>query len=137
MYDKEKLGKIFSDIDRYLNDLKSFGITDQEDLGDKKTFYAVSMTVFSAINRAIDLGEEVIAANNLGTPGTFKDIFFMLMKGGFISRKMKEQLSDLSSYRNLFSHEYFTFTVEDVFKAFCEISVIEDFANQMRKRIKA
>ncbi len=59
------------------------------------------------------------------------------MKGGFISRKMKEQLSDLSSYRNLFSHEYFTFTVEDVFKAFCEISVIEDFANQMRKRIKA
>ncbi len=25
MYDKEKLGKIFSDIDRYLNDLKSFG----------------------------------------------------------------------------------------------------------------
>lgn len=43
MYDLERLGKIISDIEKYLRDLKELDINKIEDLRDKKNLYSVSM----------------------------------------------------------------------------------------------
>lgn len=137
MYDRERLGKILSDIERYFTDLEALNIKSIHDLEDKKNFYSASMLLFSIINRAIDLGEEAVSANNLGTPSTYKDIFFLLLRGRIINRRMKDELSELSSYRNLFSHEYYNFTEKDVFSALGKIAIVRDFIKRVKARMTA
>jgi len=80
MYDVERIGKIISDIERYFRDLELEGLNIKkvEDLEDRKDFYAISMVLFSILNRAIDLGDEIVMANNLGMPSTYKEIFRLL-----------------------------------------------------------
>lgn len=136
MYDRERVGKIVSDIERYFSDLQSIGIKDRKCLEDKRNFYAVSMLLFSIINRAIDLGEEAVTARNIGTPSTYKDIFFLLKKGGMINEKMKDELSALSSYRNVFSHEYYRYTEKDVFDALARVGVVKDFVKRIKSGMK-
>ncbi|MBS3056190.1 MAG: DUF86 domain-containing protein [Candidatus Aenigmarchaeota archaeon] len=135
MYDKERIGKIFSDIERYFSDLENMKIKTMKDLDDKKNFYSASMIMFSIINRTIDLGEEVIAMNKLGTPSTYKDIFFLLLKGKVINNQMKDRLSDLISYRNIFSHEYYRLMQEDVFNALERIAVVRGFVRQIKQKL--
>ncbi len=135
-YDTERLGKIFSDIERYGNDLSSMGIKSVKSLEDKKTFYSTSMLLFSIINRTIDLGEEVIAANNLGIPDTYKDIFFLLFRGKVINKAMMQKLSGLSHYRNLFSHNYQDFGETEVYDAFREIGVVNEFVKRVKAKIR-
>ncbi len=135
MYDVERLGKMFSDIERYFSDLEAFRIKTPKDLEDKRNFYSVSMVIFSVINRTINVGEEVLSANNLGTPSTFKDIFFLLRKAGVINERMKNDLSELSSYRNLFSHEYQNLTEKDVYAALMKIGAVREFVKRIKARI--
>jgi uncharacterized protein YutE (UPF0331/DUF86 family) len=136
MYDKERIGKIFSDIQRYFADMESLNVRTVKDLENKKNFYSVSMVIFSIINRTINLGEEVIAANNLGTPSTYKDIFYLLAKGKIINGRMKDELSALASYRNLFSHEYQNFTEKDILAALTKIDTVRDFVKRVKARME-
>ena len=45
LYDEERIGTIFSDIQRYLKDLEDLGIHSAQDLHDKRNFYASSEAV--------------------------------------------------------------------------------------------
>jgi uncharacterized protein YutE (UPF0331/DUF86 family) len=136
MYDVERLGKILSDIERYFSDLETLNVRTEKDLEDRRNFYSVSMVIFSIINRTINLGEEVVTANNLGTPSTYKDIFFLLRRAGIINEQMKTDLSELSSYRNLFSHEYQNLTEKDVYAALMKIGAVRDFVKRIKARMK-
>ena len=127
MYDRERIGKIMSDIERYFRDLEGLNIKRVEDLEDKKNFYAISMLLFSILNRTIDLGNEIIMANNLGMPSSYKEIFRLLIKNKFINRNIGEELSNLVFYRNLLSHEYYDLTEEDGFEVFRRINIVKKF----------
>ncbi|RZN42852.1 MAG: hypothetical protein EF813_01060 [Methanosarcinales archaeon] len=72
MFDLEQLTKIMSDIYRYLDDLEKIEPKDLSDLDDIRNFYAVSMILFTLINRTIDLGDEIVTSRNLGVPGTYR-----------------------------------------------------------------
>jgi len=116
--------------------MEAINVKTMKDLENKKNFYSVSMIIFSIINRTIDLGEEAVAANNLGTPSTYRDIFHLLKRGGIINDRMKEELSGLASYRNLFSHEYQSLTEKDVYAALLKISAVRDFVKRVKTRVK-
>src|SRR5512136_1650116 len=60
-YDREQVTKIISDIERYTKDLQELGISGREELEDRRTLYALSMLLFTIINRALDLADEVAA----------------------------------------------------------------------------
>jgi len=136
MYDVERIGKIISDIERYFRDLEGLNIKKVEDLEDRKDFYAISMVLFSILNRAIDLGDEIVMANNLGMPSTYKEIFRLLTKNKFIGKDMGEELSNLVFYRNLLSHEYYDLTEEDVFEVFKKISIVKKFVERIKEVLK-
>lgn len=138
MYDIERIGKIISDIERYFRDLELEGlnIKNVEDLEDRKDFYAISMVLFSILNRAIDLGDEIVMANNLGMPSTYKEIFRLLTRNKFIGKDMGEELSNLVFYRNLLSHEYYDLTEEDVFEVFKKISIVKKFVERIKEVLK-
>lgn len=132
---KERLVSIFRDIERFFTDLEGIGVVDRDDLKDKKQFYATSMLLFSIINRAIDLGEEIIADKKFGLPATYNEIFYLLEKNKIISQRLCSQLSSLIYFRNLAAHEYHTFTEKDVFTAFQEINAVKKFVDIIKRII--
>ena len=136
MYDTERIGKIISDIEKYFRDLKELDIKRVEYLEDKKNFYSLSMVLFSILNRAIDLGEEMVVANDLGMPSTYREIFRLLSKNKFIEKGLEKRLSNLVFYRNLLSHEYYDLTEKDVFDVFKRIKVVRQFVNIVKDAVK-
>jgi uncharacterized protein YutE (UPF0331/DUF86 family) len=136
MYDVERIGKIISDIERYFRDLEGLNIKKVEDLEERKDFYAISMLLFSILSRTIDLGNEIVMANNLGMPSSYKDIFRLLAKNGFIEQELEKRLSNLVFYRNLLSHEYYELTEEDVFDIFKRINIVKQFLEKSKDTVK-
>ncbi|NQV91688.1 DUF86 domain-containing protein [Candidatus Woesearchaeota archaeon] len=135
-YDKLRIGKIVADIERFFLDLDKMGVHNENNLRDEKTFYAVSMLLFSLLNRFIDLAGEIVTAERLGTPGTYKDIFRLLVKHKIISPLIGKHCSNLVYARNLLAHEYQDFTEKDVFQIYKKIKIIQSFADEVKKRVK-
>ncbi len=81
-YDREQVTKILADIERYMKDLQELGISHRDDLDDRRNLYALSMLLFSIINRALDLADEVILTNRLGMPSSYREISVSSGGGG-------------------------------------------------------
>src|SRR3989338_10575081 len=105
MYDLERIGKIISDINKYLCELKNYNLR-KEDLSDSKNYRASSMLIFAILNRLIDLGSEIISAENLGAPNTYQDIMPILAKTNIINKQQSEKVNNLIKKRNTFAHFY-------------------------------
>jgi uncharacterized protein YutE (UPF0331/DUF86 family) len=106
-----------------------------DDVQDKRTFYAASMILFSLLNRVLDLGSEIAIANNLGIPGTYREIFLVLERNGFIDPALARSMVNLVTYRNLLSHEYHGITMEKLFTLTTRTGTIEEFVRVMQKKI--
>lgn len=132
MYDTERIARIISDIGKYLRDLEELDIKEARDLADKRNFYAISMVLFSILNRTIDLGEELVMANNLGMPSTYKEIFKLLVKNKLIDANLGEGLSNLVFYRNLLPHEYYELTEKDVLDVSSRINIVNKFVERAK-----
>jgi uncharacterized protein YutE (UPF0331/DUF86 family) len=136
MYDVERMARMINDIERYLRDLKELDIQSVEDLNDKKNLYAVSMVMFSITNRTIDLADEVVTANSLGLPSTYREIFSLLAKNGYINAALMDKMSRIVFYRNLLAHEYYEITAKDLFELQKNMSVIRQFVDIVKKLLK-
>ena len=55
MYDLQRVGKVISDIEKYIKELQNYNLT-LDSLYDSKNYHASSMLVFAIINRLIELG---------------------------------------------------------------------------------
>lgn len=134
-YDIERMGLIFSNIARYLQDLEDLPVRQASDLDDKRNFYAASMILFSLINRILDLGSEMVIANNLGVPSTYREIFILLRKAGMIDEDLAGEMGRLVTYRNLLSHEYQGITGEQVFALMGKVNLMKKFVLLLQTRI--
>jgi len=131
MYDLERITRAIADIERYFKDMESLNIKDA-DMSNEK-FYSLSMLLFAILNRAIDIGNEVIKANGLGMPISYKEIFMILGKNKLISRELEVNLVQLSGLRNVLSHEYYDVSKEKVFEAYKKIGAIKEFSKVVKK----
>ena len=136
LYDEERIGTVFSDIQRYLKDFEDLGIHSVQDLQDKRNFYASSMVLFSLLNRVFDLGSEMAIAHNLGIPDTYREIFVLLQKNGFIENELAHEMIGLVMYRNLLSHEYHGISEETLFNLTKKIASIRQFVGSIKDMIK-
>ena len=135
-YDREQVSKIISDIERYTKDLEELGIRAREDLEDRRTLYALSMLLFTIINRALDLADEVILTNRLGMPQSYKEIFDILRRRGFIDRKLADEMARIVFYRNMIAHQYDDLTDDDLWSLFCRLGTILSFVDRMKDIIR-
>ena len=135
-YDREAVSKIISDIERYTKDLQELDITAREDLEDRRTLYALSMLLFTIINRALDLADEVIITNRLGMPQSYKEIFDILRRRRFIDRDLAEEMSALVFYRNMIAHQYDDLTDDDLYSLFQRLDTILKFVDRMKEIIR-
>jgi uncharacterized protein YutE (UPF0331/DUF86 family) len=135
-YDREQVSKIVSDIERYTTDLRELGITSREDLEDRRTLYALSMLLFTIINRSLDLADEVIITNRLGMPQSYKEIFDILRRRRFIDRELAEEMAALVFYRNMIAHQYDDLTDDDLWSLFQRLDTTLLFVERMKEIIR-
>ena len=113
--DKERLAIIIKNIETNLNEIER-RFSKEDSFDDKIIFDAGCMSLFQAINRSIDLAEEVIMQKRLEVPAGYGDSFIVLEKNKFIGKDLSEGMQKLVKYRNLLSHEYYNITPKDVKK---------------------
>jgi uncharacterized protein YutE (UPF0331/DUF86 family) len=135
-YDREQVSKIVSDIERYTKDLEELGIKGREDLEDRRTLYALSMLLFTIINRALDLADEIIITNRLGMPQSYKEIFDILRRRGFIDRKLADEMARIVFYRNMIAHQYDDLTDDDLWSLSERLGTILSFVDRMKEIIR-
>jgi uncharacterized protein YutE (UPF0331/DUF86 family) len=135
-FDKTKIGKILSDIERYERDLNKLKIKTPSELRKMEKFYTSSMLIFSLVNSAIDLGNEIISAEKLELPTSYREIFEILEKNKIIDKKTKDALIELVRIRNIIAHRYFLITPTNLFESFRKIWSIRKFANKVKELVK-
>jgi len=135
-YDREQVSKIISDIERYTKDLQELGISAREDLEDRRTLYALSMLLFTIINRALDLADEVIITNRLGMPQSYREVFDILRRRRFIDRKLADEMAALVFYRNMIAHQYDDLTDDDLYSLYERLGTILSFVDRMKEIIR-
>jgi uncharacterized protein YutE (UPF0331/DUF86 family) len=135
-YNIERFGAIFSDIQRYLQDLEDLSLRQEDDLNDKRNFYAASMILFSLLNRILDLGSEMVISHNLGIPSTNREIFVLLQKNGLIGPDLGKEMMGLVTFRNLLSHEYHGIDQKKLFALTKKIGIMREFIAEMKKTIR-
>lgn len=134
---KQRVARIIIDIERFFSDLENMEVKDAKTLKERSIFYAVSMVMFSIINRAIDLGEEIVSSRKLGFPENYREIFHLLNNAGIINEKLNNDLSGLVHFRNLAAHKYQNFNENDVYKSYHEIDCVKDFINVAKGMLKS
>lgn len=135
MYDIQRIGKIIAEINKYMKELGNYKIT-RNSLKDSKNYYASSMLIFAILNRLIDLGSEIISAEELGAPNTYKDIINILAKGNIINKEIADKMNRLVSKRNLFAHFYGEITEKDIFDTIQDLKEVDFFLKTIKKRVK-
>ena len=136
MYDIQRVGKILADIDKYISEIESYNIQSSSDLLDSKTYNASSMIIFAILNRLIDLGGEIISAENLGAPNSYQDIMNILAKSNIINKPQAEKINFLIKKRNILAHYYGELSEKDLFNMLKELKEIPSFVKTIKKRIK-
>jgi len=134
MYDIERITRTVADIEKYLRELDECNINSKEDLLDTKTYHAASMIIFTILNKVIDLGNEVIATEQLGAPNRYQDIMHILAKAGVMNLQESDQISELIKKRNLIAHFYDDLTEQELLNMIKNISIIQTFIERIKKR---
>lgn len=122
-------------IEKYIKELESYKIT-KENLKDSKNYHASSMLIFAILNRLIDLGSEIITAEELGAPNTYQDIMTILIKGNILNKEQGEKINKLLSKRNAFAHFYGEITEKEVYDTILDLKEVEAFLKTIKKRVK-
>lgn len=134
---KERVIKALNDIELYLQELVGYKIASINDLRDVKNYRAVSMTLFSLLNRVIDLGQEAIIEKKAGMPSSYKDIFKILYEKKIIDKNELKEFEKLISLRNMLSHEYFRIDEGNIFQAIKKTALIRSFVKKIKEVFKS
>lgn len=131
MYDLERVTKILADLERYYVDLEAMPVTSS--LMSKERFYSLSMLLFAILNRIIDLGQEVVRGQKLGSPSSYKEVFQILAKEKVVSITLSKELQYLAARRNVLAHSYFDVTEQSIYDIYTKIRVGIKFMAEVRK----
>jgi uncharacterized protein YutE (UPF0331/DUF86 family) len=137
LIDKEQISVMVRDVERYLSDLKEIGVSDKKDLEEKEKYYAVSMIVFAVMNRAMDIGNEVISGSgNMPMPDSYKETFEVLAHNKIISPGLAAEMMRLMKYRNAIAHEYYQITADELYGLKKDIYKAEKFISEIKKYLE-
>ena len=126
MVDKEKIEKLFSELDEYLlslNELKTLPLSDY--VKEKRNIYSGRYLLQISIETCINIGNHLISTEKLGLPKEYADTFRILAKSEIISNELVDKLILMTRFRNRIVHLYWD--IDDEFiKKIIETN-LEDF----------
>jgi len=126
MVDKEKIEKLFSELDEYLlalNELKTLSLS--EYVKEKRNIYSGRYLLQISIETCINISNHLISTWKLGLPKEYADTFRILAKSEIISNELVEKLILMTRFRNRIVHLYWD--IDDEFVKKIIETNLEDF----------
>ena len=94
------------------------------------------MIVFSIINGAIDLAEEIIRSEKIGFPKTYSEMFELLKKKQVVTAHDLKKFKKLILLRNNIAHNYTKIEEKNLKSALVEVKVVKEFIKQVKLRVR-
>lgn len=88
----------------FLDDIRNY--TELEYVKDPFIYGSSERFLHLAIECAIDIGNHIISDMRYRKPETNKDVFEILYENEVIPLKLKENLGNMASFRNILVHDY-------------------------------
>ncbi len=138
MYNLERIASAIKDIESSFKKLESFKkgrniiIEDEDPL----SFHASTAMCLAIINRAIDLGSDILVKESVPIPTRHKEIFSSLSKEGIISKELGAELEELAEHRNYLAHEYFGLDDKRMSRILRKVNFIKDFIERIKQVVK-
>lgn len=83
--------------------------------GEETVQAAVQYMFVLAIQCCLDMGEHVIAAQGLRSPGDNRDVFRVLGEAKILSKSLSEAMMAAAGFRNLLVHDYMRIDLSKVY----------------------
>lgn len=96
----------------------------------------VEHTLQIAIQAVLDTASHIVSDERLGEPRTYRELFDLLERAGWMAPALAEPLRDMAGFRNILVHGYDTVDpaiVQDVVEH--HLDELLQFADTVRKRI--
>ncbi|TDO95171.1 uncharacterized protein YutE (UPF0331/DUF86 family) [Halanaerobium saccharolyticum] len=107
MVDRDVVLNRIKHLEDNINYLKKIENFDQKTFSsDQDVYYRFERALHLAVEAVLDLGNRLIADQNLGTPDSNRDIFRVLFKNKVINEDLKESLVKMAGFRNILVHDY-------------------------------
>lgn len=133
MVNPQKLENLLRTLNEYVTHLRNLGQLGREEvLSDPYKRGAARYYLQVAIECCIDIGNHVIASEELSLPATYRETFQILRTARIIPAEMASSLQQMASMRNRLVHMYADIDDEIVFDA---ILTAPDDCNSFAKQI--
>ena len=106
MNTKEKVARKIKDMMVYLDFLKEHCVDEEELSNNYLLKSAIERNLQLAIESALDIGEVIIASEDLQKPENYRSIILNLGSEGIIPYDFAERFSEAAKLRNILVHMY-------------------------------
>lgn len=107
MVDKEVVLNRIKHLEDNINYLEKIKKYDQKTFSSTQDiYYRFERALHLAVEAVLDLGNHLIADQNLETPDSNRDIFRILFENQIIDSELKESLIKMAGFRNILVHDY-------------------------------
>ena len=128
MVDREVVLKRLDHLEKKLNYLQDVEQFNKEEFSNNQDIYfRYERALHLAIEAVIDLGNHLIADQNLRTPESNRDIFKVLYENELINKQLYTNLEKMAGFRNILVHDYLTLDRE------LEYEIIQNSIADLRK----
>jgi len=135
MTDPDLIAKKLALIETCVRELRTIARPDTlaEDIREQRF---VEHTLQIAIQAALDAASHIVADERLGEPSTYRELFELLEKAGYVSRELSTELEKMAGFRNILVHGYDSVDlaiVKDIVET--RLGDLEQFAKLVRDRL--
>ncbi len=135
MTDPELIAKKLALIETCVRELRTMARPDTlaEDIREQRF---VEHTLQLAIQAALDAASHIVADERLGEPSTYRELFELLEKAGYVPRELATELEKMAGFRNILVHGYDSVDltiVKDIVEN--RLDDLERFAELVRERL--
>lgn len=116
----------------FLDNIKKY--TEVEYVKDPFIYGSSERFLHLAIECAIDIGNHIVSDMRYRKPETNRDVFEILYENEIITLELKENLSDMASFRNILVHDYVKIDRGVVYKIITED--IKDLKLYMKETVR-
>lgn len=124
--------KLLECIIRFEKHLEGAKRLKSRDLRDYLVYNTLAMECFQAVNALIDMGQYVVSKKKLGFPSTYRELFELLEKEGYLSEDELGVFKRLIFLRNLIAHEYYRISESELAEMANLLEKCSEFVNRMK-----
>lgn len=128
--------KLVENILRFEEHLRRARELVNKDLNDYFVYTALAMECFQAVNALIEVAEYVVVRKRLGIPSSYREIFEILHRQGWLSGEELQAAKSLVFIGNVIAHEYHRLRPEDLRNAVDGLAQVQGFIRRAAEREK-